>query len=275
MKFNTNYLTRGIMLIKYSIFIFKYFQTPLRLVLKQIQNKEIQEWKLRNGGTFSTFGYGSLVYGLYRIWEEEEYGISINEISKYNLVVDIGAHVGLFSVFLGFLNPECCVLSFEMDETNFNNLKTNIKNCQTKNVIPFNCAISDKTQIVDYYGGRDSSEFSLKKLSFSESLPEINNNLNPKSKVQSITLNDIIESNEINSVDFLKMDCEGAEFEILFSTNDENLRKINKIGGEYHEFSYDGKEYKMHHLSKFLSKFGSTKYKKITDGIGLFEYKKE
>jgi FkbM family methyltransferase len=43
------------------------------------------------------------------------------------------------------------------------------------------------------------------------------------------TLVDIIESNEIEHVDLLKLDCEGAEYEILYSTPSHYFERIREI----------------------------------------------
>ena len=40
---------------------------------------------------------------------------------------------------------------------------------------------------------------------------------------------------KINSIDFLKLDCEGAEYEILFKCPDKILNRIKIISMEYHE----------------------------------------
>ena len=53
-------------------------------------------------------------------------------------------------------------------------------------------------------------------------------------KVKCITLEDIFNEYKINQCDFLKMDCEGAEYDILLSTGGETLRKIKQINMEYH-----------------------------------------
>ena len=38
----------------------------------------------------------------------------------------------------------------------------------------------------------------------------------------------------LKRIDFLKLDCEGGEYEILFGCSEETLKKIKKISIEYH-----------------------------------------
>ena len=50
-----------------------------------------------------------------------------------------------------------------------------------------------------------------------------------------MSLEHIFNQNKIQYCDFLKMDCEGAEFEILINTKKLVLKKIRLIAGELHE----------------------------------------
>ena len=245
--------------IKYYIFLITYFKEPL------IGSKNAQIAKLRRGGVFNTFGYGYTVPQIYRTWKI--YGISINEAKRYRTVIDIGGHIGLFSVFLGVLNPKCKIFCFEMVKDNFNKLRQNIKNCGLKNIISLNLAITDKTQDIEYYKGGDCSGFTTKKIDFffSGKKPRSEKNMKSIGKVKSITLNEIFD---IKSVDYLKFNCEGAEFEIIYSTNEKNLKKITKMGIQYHEH----KNYKIDDLVKYLSKYGDVKKIESQKGMGTLYY---
>lgn len=269
-------LKKPFFVIKYIIFIFKYFKDPFSIISKHLHRNEIQSVMLRNGKTFNSYGYGSTALSLYRIWGDYEYGIKPKDVAHFKTVIDIGAHIGLFSVFLGYLNPKCRILCFEMDENNYENLKKNIKNCNLKNVFPFNCAVSEKSELIDYYSGRGSSEFSIKKISFSDEKPLIDEDKKSVNQIRSITLNDIIEKNNLDSIDFLKIDCEGAEYEIIYSTSEDNMKKIKQMGGEYHEFmSNNGNENKVNDLVRHLSNYGNVKIIPMQEGIGLIQYTKK
>ena len=53
-------------------------------------------------------------------------------------------------------------------------------------------------------------------------------------EVECTTLEKVMVENQIDSIDFLKMDCEGAEGEILLSAPQEVIDKIDKISMEFH-----------------------------------------
>ncbi len=53
--------------------------------------------------------------------------------------------------------------------------------------------------------------------------------------VSCVTLQDIFNDNHIEKCDFLKMDCEGAEYEILYSCPADILERISRIAMEVHQ----------------------------------------
>jgi len=53
--------------------------------------------------------------------------------------------------------------------------------------------------------------------------------------VETITLDDFALENGIQRIDFLKMDCEGAEYDIFFNASKSVLGMIQKISMEYHD----------------------------------------
>jgi FkbM family methyltransferase len=74
--------------------------------------------------------------------------------------------------------------------------------------------------------------------------------------VPAITLKKIIDENNLLEVNLLKLDCEGAEYEILYSTNREVLKKIKRMLIEVHPLDDEKRNEK--YLSSFLSENGFT-----------------
>ena len=54
------------------------------------------------------------------------------------------------------------------------------------------------------------------------------------SEVAAFTLEEIFDREKIESCDLLKLDCEGAEYEILLNAPANVLRRVSRISLEYH-----------------------------------------
>ena len=74
------------------------------------------------------------------------------------------------------------------------------------------------------------------------------------------TLQQIFDRHGITRCDFLKMNCEGAEYEILYRTPPEYLRRVERIALEYH--AVEDKTRLARGLAAFL----------VAHGIEIFEF---
>jgi hypothetical protein len=79
-------------------------------------------------------------------------------------------------------------------------------------------------------------------------------------EVPAITLQQIFDRHGITRCDFLKMNCEGAEYEILYRTPPEYLRRVERIALEYH--AVEDKTRLARELAAFL----------VAHGIEIFEF---
>jgi FkbM family methyltransferase len=85
---------------------------------------------------------------------------------------------------------------------------------------------------------------------------------NKKITINCISLVDVFEDNSLDRCDILKMNCEGAEYEILYNTPKEYLAKVKRIRVDYHDFNPKDKH---EELIKFLEKDGFTLIKQTTN----------
>jgi len=142
-----------------------------------------------------------------------------------NLIIDIGAHIGCFSLYCRCLNSSVKILAYEPEAENFNNLKENIRKNNFHDIQVKNLAVSDRDGQKNIYISDDSHNHSLiKEIEHTNEL-----------KVQTIGINRILDRQEL--VDLIKIDCEGAEFEIIQTITPENFKKIKTLYIEYHEFN--------------------------------------
>lgn len=159
-------------------------------------------------------------------------------------VIDIGGHLGFFSLMASILNPKVPIYSFEPHSGNFEVLKLNLKTNHIKNVTPKQLAVSDRVEATELQLSREDLNHSLEKAIEATGQTQ---------KIQTTTLERIFQKNQIEKCDLLKLDCEGSEFKILYSTPKELFDKITHIFLEYHDWieGQSGNELKI-----FLEKMG-------------------
>jgi hypothetical protein len=87
--------------------------------------------------------------------------------------------------------------------------------------------------------------------------------------VKCTTLEDIMRENKLRKIDLLKMDCEGAEYNILYNTTPELYAKINCIALETHAGS--GEKENHDALLAFLKSAGYQT--KTSNGNFIWAYK--
>lgn len=200
---------------------------------------------LRNGITFKLRANTNDRVIFNEIWLRKAYIPSPDcEIRPDDIVVDIGAHIGFFSIYAAEKARRGKVYAFEPVPENVRLLEENVKHNNLRNVIPIQKAVSGKSEKRDFI----ISEGSVGGHSFAYEEGIQKNSV----QVESVALDEWMERENIR-IDFLKMDCEGAEYEILFNMKKEYLKKIQRISMEYHDID---KERNGESLQKFLEDNG-------------------
>lgn len=148
------------------------------------------------------------------------------------LILDCGANVGLSVIYFKHLYPGARILAFEPDPTVFKALVKNVASFELQDVTLYQKAVWDRETTVMFdsdgsVGGRISDERFT------------NNSI----EVSTVRLRDWLET----PIDMLKIDIEGAEYEVLMDCRD-RLMDIDYLFIEYH-----GKPYEPQRLHEVLS----------------------
>ena len=167
------------------------------------------------------------------------YGKIFNLDFAYDdVILDIGANLGIISILLSKKFPTTKIYSFEASPINYNNFVQNIKNNNCTNITPFNLAVwSESNQTVDISTSPTNSGGSS--IFYTDSFHE----QYPTSNVQTISLKDIFDQNNIEKCKLLKVDIEGAEYPAFKSLPQDYIdNKIENLAIEYHN-CISSKEY--------------------------------
>jgi FkbM family methyltransferase len=179
---------------------------------------------LRNGMVLNIRNNPNDLDGFTEVWIHDDYTKEGHDIHQGGVVVDIGAHVGMFTLLAS--QKASKVFSIEPLELNHNQLLINKYLNNKHNIITSKTCISGTDGQIELYT-HDKEYFML-------SMTEQESGCN-KVKVPCVTLKTFMEQNNIRSIDFLKMDCEGSEYAIIEACDKETLKKINKVSAECHD----------------------------------------
>lgn len=153
------------------------------------------------------FNSDSIFTGDYEIGETK---FVSNFLKEEMVVLDIGAHDGYYTLLASKkVGEKGKVIAFEPSPKERKLLHLNLKINMCKNVKVESYALSSQVGESTFYVvvGHDTGCNSLKLPRVSEPTKEI--------KVSTTTLDDYLKGANINSVDFIKIDAEGAELEIF------------------------------------------------------------
>jgi FkbM family methyltransferase len=155
------------------------------------------------------------------IFIKENYG----SIDSPLVVIDIGANIGVFSVYAAAASRRTRVFAYEPVEDNYRLLSDNIAlNGLETQVHAFKAAVAAKS-------GRRTIHLGD---TLSHSMVNLPSPASRSIDIDCLSLKDALAANSLDKVDILKLDCEGAEFEILYGAPDDCLGKIREIRMEYH-----------------------------------------
>jgi FkbM family methyltransferase len=159
------------------------------------------------------------------IFHNGEYEYENVYVEKDDIVVDLGANIGMFSLY-AISKGAKFIYAFEPVQENIDIYKKNLN--EYTNVKLYEAGISYKNAISDIFYNFQNNTI----------LSEVYNDFGWGSedekteRVNLISINDFLDN--INKVDYMKFDIEGSEYDALENITIDNLNKIRKIGGEFH-----------------------------------------
>lgn len=205
-------------------FEFKYIDTNGNLLESPSPDYNVMlcTWRNPNAGTTDLswlHGQNPLIYN--EVIGVNQYQLTSEKMHNRN-VIDIGANIGMFSLLAASLGAKK-VITVEPISDTFAKMVDNINFSGYKTIIPLKNLVS-------------SVSGEIKNVSLNENTGA-NSMYNVADKfeagIATITLADILSQFDDGNV-FLKLDCEGAEYDIILNASDADMTKITEIVMEIH-----------------------------------------
>lgn len=154
----------------------------------------------------------------------DHYGLERIDFVPGDIMVDIGAHVGIVAIYLAKRFPFLSIIAVEPDPANYRNLIGNIAWNGVDNVVPRRQAVTADGRPFALWTPPDNTGAAS---GFVRTVAGLGASVAP-----STTLDALFAAHGIARCKLLKIDCEGAEHEILASTA--VLPRVDYLSAEFH-----------------------------------------
>jgi len=147
----------------------------------------------------------------------------INFIKNPSTIIDIGANIGIFTIRAAKRWPNAQILCYEPEHSNFKLLRKNLSLNFINNAKLFKLGVAkEESSQVLHMNPKNRGMHSIYETNESSQYIEI----------QCTCLKKLFEENGIKMCDLLKLDCEGAEYEIIESLDEDLSSRIKCIVAE-------------------------------------------
>lgn len=165
-------------------------------------------------------------------------------------IIDCGAHIGMSILNFKQQYPNARIMAFEPDLTNFEILQKNIENWKFNNIEIFQNPIWNKNEEIIFeasgaMGGKIANNTANDEVSL---------------KIRAIRLADLLNK----EIDFLKIDIEGAEYEVIKDCKDK-MKFIKNLFVEYHSTFED--QHKLVEILSIINDAGFSFYIKEANNV--------
>ncbi len=164
-------------------------------------------------------------------------------------VVDVGAHIGFFSMYCRSLNKQVKIYAVEPEPDNLEALKQHLDENKILGVKVIAGALAGQTEKRQLQLSADSHNHRLaigeasspSGSLFPDFIDTDEDGVGKTVVVQAFSFADFCKKNKINKISLLKMDIEGGEYEVFEGMSADDFAVVNCIILEYHK---EGGEHK-------------------------------
>jgi len=194
----------------------------------ELSGGSLKRLELRNGVVLNAPAALDLNFLFQEIWLRGIYSPPGFEIRPGDVVIDVGANVGVFAAFAATRAPGVKVYAYEPFPGNIEWLQRNMNESKLSNVnIRAQAMAGAQGERVLHVNPESWIVHSLVREDGGDGKQDIS--------VKCLSLDEALDAEGIAHCDLLKLDCEGSEYEILQGCSPAALRRVRRIVGEYHD----------------------------------------
>ncbi len=196
---------------------------------------------------------------LYQVFKEifmedfYEAGKLMKKLPSNPIIVDVGANAGFFNVLVFSKLKTARVFAYEPLASNIQLFRKTIDaNPSMQNIQLIQAAVTGIAKDSIELFTEDTTDNTVVSSVFSGF-----NKLNQKKiSVPAQSLTSIIEKNNLEKIDLLKLDCEGSEYDIIYNTHPSILNRVKMMVVEVHQIDNDRNN--LNSLDEYLQSLGYT-----------------
>lgn len=267
---------KTIFYIKNCLFLLKEkFFLSLFKLRNFISSNKVVNFKIKDNLEIKLLPKGAITFQVWKQKEYEKYNLNfiLDQLSPGAIFFDIGANIGIFSLTAAKKEPQAKVYAFEPCRETFRILKENIRLNNLNNILAYQSAVGD-------YNGEALLKINA---SWRDGLNTLGEGTHSgckiigQEKVPIVSLDNFVIANNIQKVDIMKVDVEGAEL-FVFKGAQNLLKKPNAPLIVYESTLFNTKGFHYHpvEIMWLLKELGYFLFELDNKGnILFFEDKKE
>ena len=176
----------------------------------------------------------------------------VGQLPKNPVVIDIGANAGFFAIQLLSKVDTATIYAYEPMPANIKALEQTLgQNTRLQqNIQLFQLAVTGKPlDQLDLFAEAEETNQVV-----ASAFAGFNENNIRKITVPCITFSEVIQRNNLEVIDLLKLDCEGSEYDIIYNTAPDLIQRINRMTVEVHDI--DEEQNNLTAFNQYLQSLG-------------------
>jgi FkbM family methyltransferase len=198
--------------------------------------------------------------------DREEDIVKLFRSKEGDIVVDVGAHIGKYTIIASkMVGSKGKVIAIEAHPVNYDILKQNMELNKLSNVIALNYAVHSQETTVKLYESGQEEGFTIYNTIMTDRTKTSRNQ--KYIEVKANTLDSLLFENGIKEVNWIKIDVEGAEYEVVKgATNILSSSKDISLLIEIHNLGVNNKNFYVPIIHLLESKNYKLSFEKIHEG---------